>query len=75
MNYETFSNLQFRPLLKNSFHSIHIDLTGTSNEQISFASVGIILLALMFRKAARIPFYPKRRYKMVASRQVVVFFF
>ena len=26
MNYQTFSNLQFRPLLKNSFHSIHIDL-------------------------------------------------
>ena len=28
MNYQTFSNLQFRPLLKNSFHSIHIDLRG-----------------------------------------------
>ena len=26
MNYQTFSNLQFTPLLKNSFHSIHIDL-------------------------------------------------
>ena len=26
MNYQTFSNLQFRPLLKNFFHSIHIDL-------------------------------------------------
>ena len=26
MNYQTFSYLQFRPLLKNSFHSIHIDL-------------------------------------------------
>ena len=25
MNYQTFSNLQFRPLLKNSFHSIHFD--------------------------------------------------
>ena len=24
MNYQTFSNLQFRRLLKNSFHSIHI---------------------------------------------------
>ena len=28
-NYQTFSKLQFRPLLKNSFHSIHIDLTET----------------------------------------------
>ena len=27
MNYQTFSNLQFRPLLKKSFHSIHIDLS------------------------------------------------
>ena len=26
INYQTFSNLQFRPLLKNSFHSIRIDL-------------------------------------------------
>ena len=25
MNYQTFSNLQFRPMLKNSFHGIHID--------------------------------------------------
>ena len=33
MNYQTFSNLQFRPLLKNSFHSIHIDLRDTSDEK------------------------------------------
>ena len=30
MNYQTFSNLQFRPLLKNSLLSIHIDLRDTS---------------------------------------------
>ena len=30
MNYQTFSNLQFRRLLKNSFHSIHVDLRDTS---------------------------------------------
>ena len=36
MNYQTFSNLQFRPLLKNSFHSIHIDLRDTSGEKITF---------------------------------------
>ena len=30
MNYQTSSNLQFRPLLKNVFHSIHIDLRDTS---------------------------------------------
>ena len=33
MNYQTFSNLQFRPLLKKFFHSIHIDLRDTSGEK------------------------------------------
>ena len=33
MNYQTFSNLQFRPLLKNSFPIIHIDLRDTSGEK------------------------------------------
>ena len=50
MNYQTFSNLQFRPLLKNSFHSIHIDLRDTSGEKTPFASVGITRLVLMFRE-------------------------
>ena len=54
MNYQTFSNLQFRPLLKNSFHSIHIDLRDTSGEKIPFVSVGITRLVLMFRKASNI---------------------
>ena len=56
MNYQTFSNLQFRPLLKNSFHSIHIDLRDTSGEKIPFVSVGITHLVLMFRKASNIHF-------------------
>ena len=30
MIYQTFNNLQIRPLLKVSFHSIHIDLTDTT---------------------------------------------
>ena len=56
MNYQTFSNLQFRPLLKNSFHSIHIDLRNTSGEKIPFVSVGITRLVLMFRKLSNIHF-------------------
>ena len=56
LNYQTFSNLQFRPLLKNSFHSIHIDLRDTSGEKIPFVSVGITRLVLMFRKASNIHF-------------------
>ena len=54
MNYQTFSNLQFRRLLKNSFHSIHIDLRDTSGEKISFVSVGKTRLVLMFRKVSDI---------------------
>ena len=52
MNYQTFSNLQFRKLLKNSFHSVQIDLRDTSGEQIPFVSVGITRLVLMFRKVS-----------------------
>ena len=56
MNYQTFSNLQFRPRLKNSFHSIHIDLRDPSGEKIPFASLGITRLVLVFRKASNIHF-------------------
>ena len=56
MNYHTCSNLQFRPLLKKSFHSIHIDLRDTSGEKIPFVSVGITRLVLMFKKASNIHF-------------------
>ena len=57
MNYQTFSNLQFRRLLKNSFHSIHIDLRDTSAEKIPFVSLGITRLVLMFRKVSDIHLY------------------
>ena len=56
MNYQTISNLQFRPLLKNSFHSLHIDLRDTSGEKIPFVSVGITRLVLIFRKTSNIYF-------------------
>ena len=56
MNFQTLSNLQFRPLLITSFHSIHIDLGDTSGEKIPFVPVGITRLVLMFRKASNIYF-------------------
>ena len=56
MNCQTFSNLQFRPLLKNSFHGIHIDLRDTSGKRIPFVSVSITPLVLMFRKSSNIHF-------------------
>ena len=49
MNHQTFSKLQFRRMLKNSFQSIHIDLRDTSREKIPFESVGITRLVPMFR--------------------------
>ena len=54
MNYQTFSTLQFRRLLKNSFHSIHIDLRDTPGEKIPFVSVGTTRLVLMLRKVSDI---------------------
>ena len=56
MNYQTFSNLEFRPLLENSFHSIQVDLRDTSGEKLLFVSVGITRLVSMFRKASNIHF-------------------
>ena len=44
MNYQSFSNLQFRPLLKISFHSIHIDLRDTIGEKNPlYLSVSLVL--------------------------------
>ena len=73
MNYQTFSNLEFRPLLKNPFHSIHIDLRDTSGEKRLFVSVGITRLVLMFRMASNIHFQHLRYYKMVSSRSNIHF--
>ena len=56
MNYQTYSNLQFRPLFKNFSHSFHIDLRDTSGEKILFVSVGITRLVLMFTKTSNIHF-------------------
>ena len=56
MNYQTFSNLQFRPLLKNSFQSIRLDLRDTSGEKIPSVSLGITRFVLMFRKVSNIHF-------------------
>ena len=69
MIYHTFSNLQFRRLLKNSFHSIHIDLRDTSGEKIPFVSVGITGLFLMFTKVSDIHFL-ELVFKMVASNSL-----
>ena len=50
MNYQSFTNLQFKKLLKNTFHSTKIELRGTTGEKIPFVSVGITRVVLLFRK-------------------------
>ena len=55
MNYQTFSNLQFRPLLKNLF-TVFTLTWETREAKKPFVSVGITCLALMFRKASNIYF-------------------
>ena len=57
MNYQTFTNLQFRRLLKNFFNGIHIDLRDTSGEKFPFVLVGITRLVIMFRKVSDIHLY------------------
>ena len=57
MNYQTISNFQFRRLLKNFFHSIHIVLRNTSSEKIPFVSMGITRLVLLFRKVSDLHLY------------------
>ena len=54
MNYQTFSKLQVRQLLKKSLTGVHIDLKHT--KKIPFLPVGITRLVLIFRKASNIHF-------------------
>ena len=51
MHYETFSTLQFKKLLKNSFHSIKIEIRDSTGQLVPFVAVGYTRLTLMFRKS------------------------
>ena len=50
MNYQTFDNLQFRKVMKNSFHSIKVELRHSTGELIPFGGIGVTRLTLLFRK-------------------------
>ena len=52
MNYQTFPNLQFKRILKNSFHSIKLELRDSYGEKDPFNSVGVTRAELMFRRAS-----------------------
>lgn len=50
MNYQSFQNLQYKRVLKNSFHTVQLELRDTSGEKIPFIAIGITRVVLMFRK-------------------------
>jgi hypothetical protein len=50
MNYRAFSTLQFKKLMKHSFHSISIDIRDATGDLVPFVSVGYTRLTLLFRK-------------------------
>lgn len=52
MNYQSFSTLQYKKLLKNTFHSIKVELRDALGEKIPFVSVGITRVVLQFRKVS-----------------------
>ena len=52
MNYQNFPNLQFEKILKNSFHSIKLELRDSYGERVPFNSVGVTRAVLMFRRAS-----------------------
>ena len=54
-NYQIFSNLKFRPLLKTSFQGI-LELRDMSGEKILVVSVGISPLVLRFKKVSKFQF-------------------
>ena len=51
MNYQNFPNLQFKKI-KNSFHSIKLELRDSYGEKVPFNSVGVTRAVLMFRRAS-----------------------
>ena len=50
MNYQSFTKIQFKKLLKNFFHIINIKLRDSTGEKIPFVSVGSTRVVLLFRK-------------------------
>ena len=74
MNYQSFIKSQFKKLLKNSFHSINIELRDSTGEKIPFVSVGITRMVLLFRKISKNLFCFKLHTKwLLKSQQISVF--
>ena len=52
VKYQNFPNLQFLKKLKNSFHSIELELWDSYDEKVPFNSVGVSRAVLGFRKTS-----------------------
>ena len=52
MNYQNFPNIHFKKILRNSFHSIKLELRDFYGEKIPLNSVGVTRAVLIFRKSS-----------------------
>ena len=75
MNYQCFTNLQIKKLLKNSFHSKKLELRDTTGEKIPFVSVGITRVVLLFRKISYNHFCFILHTKWLLKLQLIFLFF
>ena len=75
MNYQSFTNLQIKKLLKKSCHSLKIELRDTTGEKIPFESVGITRVVLLFRKISDNQFEFLLHTKWLLKVQLIVLFF
>ena len=75
MNYQSFTNLQFKKLLKNSFHSIKIELRDSTGEKSHLVSVGITGVVLLFRKISNNQFWFKLHTKWLLKIQLISLIF
>ena len=57
MNNQSFTNLQFKNLLKNSFHYIELELRDSTCKKKLFVSVRITRVVLFFRKISNNHFF------------------
>ena len=76
MNHQTFKDLQFGPLLQNSFYNIYIDLKDKSGQKIPFLFVGITRLVSIFdvSESLQHSILTQRCYNMVASTHLDITF-
>ena len=70
MNYQNFPNQQFKKILKNSFHSIKLELRDSYGEKIPFNSVGVTRAV---QKSFRQSFPKLSLQKMVADSDLPYF--